>query len=241
MGFKKNHQGICWKAWDFLCRQKDHGGLGFREFEIFNQAMLAKQFWRLHSRPNSLITHIFRARYFPHGNIWKATVGSYPSYGWRSVWGSKGLLRDGARWRIGDGKDIRVWEDAWLDGPGSGRVLSPRGVLQEGETVDMFIDADKNEWREELVRATFLPFEANKILSVPIGCCGSRDELCWVLSKDGILRVRDVYNHAISLKSFASASHGPDPVWARLWRLKVSPEGARIFTACFVGHRSSWG
>lgn len=84
-GIPKDRRGIFWRSWDKLCRPKDSGGLGFRDFEIFDQAMLAKQFWRIHLRPDSLIARIFKARYFPHGDIWRATVGSYPSFGWRSI------------------------------------------------------------------------------------------------------------------------------------------------------------
>lgn len=68
------------------------------------------------------------------------TVGSYPSYGWQSIWGSQKLLKHGVRWRVGDGKHIRLWGDAWLDDPGSGHIISPRLDWPMDTTVDNFIE-----------------------------------------------------------------------------------------------------
>ena len=76
----------------------------------------------------------------------------------------------GIRWKVGNGKSICVWSDSWLDGPKSGCIISPRGNWLSDVTLDSFIDQDKKESRVKLVRATFLPFRADKIFRIPIGC-----------------------------------------------------------------------
>lgn len=46
---------IHWLAWEMLTETKKCGGLGSRDLESFNQALLRKQIWRIITNPNLLM------------------------------------------------------------------------------------------------------------------------------------------------------------------------------------------
>jgi hypothetical protein len=47
--------------------------MGFRDFSMFNQAMLGKQGWRLLTRLDSLCAKVLKGKYFPFGDFLSAT------------------------------------------------------------------------------------------------------------------------------------------------------------------------
>ena len=47
-----------------MCREKREGGMGFRDLQAFNLAMLAKQGLRMLEEPSSLMARFYKAKYF---------------------------------------------------------------------------------------------------------------------------------------------------------------------------------
>jgi hypothetical protein len=68
-GFDEGIRKLHWRSWDWMSAPKSLGGMGFRDFVLFNQAMLGKQCWRLITEPNSLCARVLKGRYFPDSNF----------------------------------------------------------------------------------------------------------------------------------------------------------------------------
>lgn len=63
------NRGICWASWDKMVVSKEEGGMGFRNFKDFNEALLARQGWRLLMNPNSYWATILKGIYFPNSSF----------------------------------------------------------------------------------------------------------------------------------------------------------------------------
>uniref|UniRef100_A0A2N9HGL8 Reverse transcriptase domain-containing protein n=1 Tax=Fagus sylvatica TaxID=28930 RepID=A0A2N9HGL8_FAGSY len=60
---KLNGSYLAWKSWDVLCLPKAASGLGFRQANVFNQALLAKLTWLIASKKKSLCLDALRSKY----------------------------------------------------------------------------------------------------------------------------------------------------------------------------------
>lgn len=90
-------KSIHWSSWNRLCQAKTKRGLGFRDLSCFNQALIAKQGWRILHKPDSLMAKILKAKYFKGAGFMEAKLGSNPSFVWRSILWGRHLLKEGLR------------------------------------------------------------------------------------------------------------------------------------------------
>lgn len=88
-GSENGHRKVQWVPWEKMIMPKGFGGMGFRDLRLVNQALLARQAWRLAFYPESLCARVLKAKYFPNGNCWTQSVletpplrGAELSMGW---------------------------------------------------------------------------------------------------------------------------------------------------------------
>ncbi|XP_050378866.1 uncharacterized mitochondrial protein AtMg00310-like [Argentina anserina] len=106
---------IHWKSWSSLDLPKSQGGMGFRNLQNFNQALLAKQCWRMLMNPSALWIQLLKARYFPTDSFFlQARRGSSPSWIWKSLLFGRDLLVPKIAYQVGNGGDVPIWNTNWF-------------------------------------------------------------------------------------------------------------------------------
>jgi hypothetical protein len=122
-----------------MCSPKFSGGLGFRDIELFNLAMLARQAWRILQNPMALSSRILKAVYFPNGDFLDATLGSSPSQVRRALVEGRDVMKQGLIKRIGTDEDTHAWNQQWLP---RDFMLRPLACLKEEPPMQVvdFID-----------------------------------------------------------------------------------------------------
>ena len=167
-GCNGDSKKVHWVKWEKLCQAKKCGGMGFKEIEKFNDALLAKQVWRMLKNPESLCHRVFKARFFPDCSILVANSSINRSYAGKSILSARDVVRKGMIWRIGDVKTVSLKEDKWLLDQVYRSVSSPLPSIPPDAKVSIFIDEVNGTWKEAEIKQNFLPHEVKKIMSIPL-------------------------------------------------------------------------
>ena len=184
-------------------------------------------------QPKLLVAKIFKAKYFPNGDILKAKLGSNRSYARRSIYNSLEVIQRGTRWKVGNGKMIHIWDDKWLPTPSTYKVISHRQDFNDYPMVSSLIDVDSKCWKIDLIRELFLPFEAETILKIPLSFSLPDDKIIWVGNRRGEFSIKSAYHIAVNIvdsQVIGKSSLGDVRAlfWRKLWHLKL-PAKIRIF------------
>ena len=91
-GSKQGKRKPSWVAWEEMTKPKHLGGLGFRDLEIFNLALLSKQAWRMLQNPLSLSAGILKGVYFPDVSLFEAGLGNHTSQIWRAILDGRDIM-----------------------------------------------------------------------------------------------------------------------------------------------------
>lgn len=102
MGWKPLDKKIAWIKWETLCKTKEEGGLGIRDIENFNKALLEKWKWRLVVEKQGKRKEVLD---------WWCDLRSVCGNSQLGTWFDKCL-----EWRVGEGNKVLFWEDKCVGG-----------------------------------------------------------------------------------------------------------------------------
>lgn len=220
-----------WKSWAHMCKSKEEGGLGFRDLESFNIALLAKQCWRIINNPDAPWVQILKARYFPDCDFFEAEKGYRASWAWSSLLQGRDIIQQGSKWQVLSGKQVKIWDHDWIPPPHNGLISPTSQVPCDAPTfVYDLIDRTSESWNLQ----TIAPLISNQVFtiisSIPFGSSTEDDRLIWPLNLNGSYTVKSGYHWHHSrimrqIPNLSHTSHSPDAVfWKSLWSTNTVPK-----------------
>ncbi|KAL0695177.1 hypothetical protein Bca4012_062357 [Brassica carinata] len=217
-----------------MCLPKKFGGMGFRDLECFNQALLAKQAWKILTQPHSLLAKFLKSRYFKEVEFLEAPMGDRPSFAWRSLLFGRELLKKGLRPRVGDGLNTRFWLDRWIEDPEEG-LRAPwikNQVFDVNLRASSLIDVNSKRWNLSSLEEVFVQGEV-KILMRNQPVIERPDFFTWKFNKSGQMTVKSAYWLASTQKAESNIPEAfMDPsinvLKDRVWKVKTLPK-IRVF------------
>lgn len=222
----QNKNKIHWIGWQKLICDKKLGGIGFKDLVCFNQALLAKQAWRLMTDHQSLLYSIFKTRYFLNTNFLSATLGSRPSNAWRSILFGRELILAGLKRVIGNGLDTNVWIDKWLFEENARRPVNLQSLMNINLKVHELIDPLTRTWNVALLRDLF-PLNDDNLIMKQQPWSEIDDFYCWAGTNNRVYNVKTGYelsSKRAHKRLFFEAGEFPsiNPILDNIWLLKIS-------------------
>lgn len=103
------------------------------------------------------------------------------------------MLKEGYKWRIGDGSNIRVWNENWLRGGGSLALREDHHPhFTNLHVSDLMLPGTKS-WNHKSLQNLLNSDEIEEMLKVPIFYSTKEDMRVWHPNKSGLYLVKTAY------------------------------------------------
>ena len=127
---------IAWIKWDTVYLPKERGGggrgVGIKDINTFNLALLGKWKWNLFQHQQELWARVLESKYGGWRSLNEAPRVNRESIWWRDLKLASQhpqldlAIHNATTWRIGCGDKFRFWEDNWMGGEGPLSAKYPR-------------------------------------------------------------------------------------------------------------------
>ncbi|KAF7826966.1 putative ribonuclease H protein At1g65750 family [Senna tora] len=180
---------------------------------------MTKLGWGLVANKDSLWARVLRAKYYCGDDIIPTMrTSSNSSQLWKAMVRNWHHTSEGLEWRLGDGKRIRFWLDAWV--PGCGKLcdiaLAPITQDEVGACVAEYITS-LGGWNWSKFEF-LIPNPINlKIAALhPPSSAESQDRVAWRYINDGRFTVQSAYQRIAGVNENEQGS-----LWRSIWRMQV--------------------
>ncbi|XP_026458557.1 uncharacterized protein LOC113359081 [Papaver somniferum] len=163
-------KGIFFIGWNKLMIRKALGGLGFRNLEHFNTALLDKVAWRTCNDEDYLCFTILKAKYAKNDNfLHLEKLQDDCSWLWRSIYSGLEIIKQHTIWVVRCGTKISIWLDCWVIGLNSPPVpiVGSSSYNNFNLACDLYLPGTR-EWNINTINTLFSQDVVNLILNMQI-------------------------------------------------------------------------
>jgi hypothetical protein len=217
-------------SWSKICEPIQHGGLGIKDLQRFNRALLGKWLWRYGTDRDALWRQVVAAKYGSSWGDWcsKEVKESYGVSLWNSIYRGWPSFSKYLFFLVGDGSRVRFWHDRWCgDYPlkeaypelffiALDRNASVADLMSRANGMihwDVLFTRSVQDWELESV-SSFMDL----LYSIPVLGNGE-DKLSWGQPDSKAFTVKQYYR-------FLSSPANRSFPWKSVWKSKVPPRVA---------------
>ncbi|KAF7802979.1 ribonuclease H [Senna tora] len=194
-------------SWDKLCRRREEGGMGFRRMMEVNEALLAKQVWRILTLEDSLVSKVFMGKCRSSFQSYQLMPKPNSSPLWKKLCRASRVVTDHIGWRVGNGEKIKLNDAKWIRPDYQNHSFEKLCDLMH----------PGGFWDTAKVAQVYNPHHKAIILDTVVSRTGIADKWVWLLTKNGDFSVRHAYK-AITNTPLVQRS-GCN--WTKLWKLPL--------------------
>jgi hypothetical protein len=199
-----------------------------------NQALLARQAWRVIQFLESLCARLLRAKYYPHGELIDMVFPGDASPSWHGIEDGMALVKKGIIWRVGASNKIQIWRDSWIPRPPSFKINLKKGRSRI-RWVSQLMQPGHREWDLQVLNSCLYPRDVDEVCKIRLSERIEEDMIAWHYEKPGIFTVRSAYQLGLKMEQEEQMQMGSSamvgghrPLYKRIWFAPVPPK-IRIF------------
>jgi hypothetical protein len=220
---------LAYTTWDRICEAKSDDGLGLRNLETLNEAMILKAFWLRVTKPNNMWVQICTAKYLRESEctFWTAAASPTNSTVWKKIIQIRDTnILQKFTIKMGSRENTQAVGTPWFPGwQQVAQTTSPSRL----RVADLW-DTQNQCWNATKLQEIFdqpTQLAIVQYAEKPMGETGVPDLTVWKETKSGQYTVKTGYT---ALREGNLQTNGaPHAFWTIIWSLEIIPRVAFFY------------